>query len=241
MRTPKRTLAVLTCASALLLASSAAADTVLVKYGLVGTVALGGVPSLGPAGTGMATVEFQGTPGSGIATGPAHLVSLTWAQPGVAIPYLGDVLTIAPGFAITALASGAGTLTAFGPGGLSLPGNTGGFAGIAHCSGLTCFPGLLPVPASVPLPLTTVGTAIPLSGAVATPFSSTIALTLPLTSLGTPIGGALPPVALVVAVTGTQIGARTHIATPEPGTLPLLASAVAVAAGLAWRARRRRG
>ena len=128
-----------------------------------------------------------------------------------------------------------GTLTAFGPGGLSLPGNTGGIAGIAHCTGLTCYPGL-GLPPSVTIPLTTTGTSILLLGNVSSPHTPLLYLTLPVTVLGPPT----VPVPVVVGMVGTQVGARTHIVTPEPGTLPLLASAVAVAAGLAWRARRRR-
>ena len=134
MRT-KRTLAVLTCASALLLASSASADTVLVKYGLTGTVTVPGGVLASPVGGGMATVEFQGTPGSGIATGPAHLASLTFAQPGVIIIYGGGGFTVAPGAAVVSMGSGGGSLTAFGTGGLSLTGNPGYIAGAFHCTG----------------------------------------------------------------------------------------------------------
>ena len=230
----------LTCASALLLASSASADTVLVKYGLLGTVTAGATV-LTPLGGGIATVEFQGTPGSGIATGPAHLVSLTLFQPGpVLFTVASDLISVAPGVAFLSLGSGGGSLTAFGTGGLSLTGNPGSVAPNSfHCSGTTCSPGLgLPPSLTFPLFGGGPGTAS-LFGAVASPGALTISFTHPIAALGTPIGGTLPPIPVYIAFTGVQVGARTHIATPEPGTLPLLASAVAVAAGLAWRARRR--
>ena len=187
----------------------------------------------------MATVEFQGTPGSGIATGPAHLVSLTFSQPGAAF-LVGslDVITVGPAMKIVSAGSGGGTLAGFGTGGLSLVGNPGLASGAAHCSGPTCFPAL-GLPPSIPV-LLTGAISGNLYGTVTSPTAPTVAFTIPVISLGSPIGGTGLPVPVYLALTGAQVGARTHIATPEPGTLPLLASGVAVAAGLAWRARRRR-
>jgi hypothetical protein len=171
------------------------------------------IGSLGPVGSGSATISFNAPayPGTTILSGPLHVAAFQFTQV-INPPALGGGLT---GNLVVTGASLTGTLT--GGGGFSINGPLHIAAGFIHCNLGPTGCGNIGLPNSVPVPLTsaTVG-PLGLFGALAGAAPS---------ATFTAVGGAGAFLGFPISLSLT--GAEVSRVAPEPGSLLLLGSGLA--------------